>query len=483
MLSHGGLGFRHFYGFNLAMLGKYGWNLLTNHDTILSKVLKAKYYPKTGFLEATLGHNPSYVWRSIHASQVVVRRGLKWSIGDGSKINVWHFPWLRDEDNPYITSSIMAGYEGMLVSELLQPNEMQWNEALIHQLFNLIDASEILKIPVSCTRNEDVPVWRFSNNGIYSVRSAYYQLMEVITDNTHLKVEGGWMKMWKLRVPNRVKIFIWRTFCGCLPVRERLLQKGVNCEPKCPCCASVTENEWHCFFGCDAVQEVWRQMSEWETMEQHTQHAQGYVELIFTLLQELDTFEVTRRAREALDDWIRVRRQPDQINSNANDVMQQWWIKPQQGGFKCNVDAACYVAENRYSIGACVRDDAGRFVKAMTSHFVGTPEVQEGEVQGLLVTLKWLQQLQINGIEIEMNCLNVVQHLAKKIVNYTDFGSIIEKCKNVLNLIQNCKVNYVRRQANRVTQELAQVARSYASHYVFEYCPPCIEVIVMNEMH
>jgi hypothetical protein len=72
----GGMGFRHLYGFNSAMLGKQGWHLLTDQDTILSKVFKAKYYPKEGFLDAKLGHNPSYVWRSIQASQVVVKNGL-----------------------------------------------------------------------------------------------------------------------------------------------------------------------------------------------------------------------------------------------------------------------------------------------------------------------------------------------------------------------------------------------------------------------
>ncbi|MCI12813.1 putative ribonuclease H protein, partial [Trifolium medium] len=204
--EHGGLGFRHFYGFNLAMLGKKGWNLLTNHDTILSKVFKAKYYPKMGFLEATLGHNPSYVWRSIHASQVVVRRGLKWSIGDGSKINVWRVSWLKDDENPFVTSAMIASSEELCVSDLMQQNERKWNEDLIHQVFNERDAKEILKIPISCTRDEDTPIWRFSNNGTYTVRSAYYQLMEVIIDNNHLKVEGEWLKIWKLKVPNRVKI-------------------------------------------------------------------------------------------------------------------------------------------------------------------------------------------------------------------------------------------------------------------------------------
>jgi hypothetical protein len=79
-----------------------------------------------------LGHNPSYVWRSIHASHVVVRQGLKWSIGDGSKINVWHFPWLKDDDVSFVTSEMVAGYEELRVSDLMQQNERQWNEVLIH---------------------------------------------------------------------------------------------------------------------------------------------------------------------------------------------------------------------------------------------------------------------------------------------------------------------------------------------------------------
>jgi hypothetical protein len=55
----------------------------------------------------------------------VVRRGLRGRIGDFSKINVWHFPWLRDDDHPYVTSMTVEDYEGMQVSELMQSNEMK----------------------------------------------------------------------------------------------------------------------------------------------------------------------------------------------------------------------------------------------------------------------------------------------------------------------------------------------------------------------
>jgi hypothetical protein len=42
------------------MLEKKGWHLVTNQDTILAKVFKAKYYPKDGFLDAKLGHKEDY---------------------------------------------------------------------------------------------------------------------------------------------------------------------------------------------------------------------------------------------------------------------------------------------------------------------------------------------------------------------------------------------------------------------------------------
>jgi len=59
--EYGGMGFRHLFGFNLAMLGKQGWKLQTEPDTIVTRIYKAKYFPRTDFLGARLGHNPSYI--------------------------------------------------------------------------------------------------------------------------------------------------------------------------------------------------------------------------------------------------------------------------------------------------------------------------------------------------------------------------------------------------------------------------------------
>lgn len=63
--ARGGMGFRRLHAFNLAMLGKQAWKLVTQQNFVFSKLLKAKYFPIGSFMDAKLGHNPSYVWRDL----------------------------------------------------------------------------------------------------------------------------------------------------------------------------------------------------------------------------------------------------------------------------------------------------------------------------------------------------------------------------------------------------------------------------------
>ena len=58
--SKGGLGFRNLRAFNLAMLAKQAWRILTNPTSLIARVLKARYFPSGDILSATLGSNPSY---------------------------------------------------------------------------------------------------------------------------------------------------------------------------------------------------------------------------------------------------------------------------------------------------------------------------------------------------------------------------------------------------------------------------------------
>ncbi|PNX70657.1 cytochrome p450, partial [Trifolium pratense] len=124
------------------------------------------------------------------------------------------------------------------------------------------------------------------------------------------------------------------------------------------------------------------------------------------------------------------------------------WTKPPAGALKCNVDTACYIDQNFYGVGACIRDAQGRFVQAFTKKFDGKPEVAEAEAVGLLEAMRWIQNSHMPMVHIETDCLQVVHDIKTNSRNNTEFGNIIDMCRNSINLNQNCKVSYVRRQAN-----------------------------------
>lgn len=57
----GGMDFRNFRDFNVAIIGKQGWRFITNPNSLVSRLYKARYFPKCTFLEAEVGNNSSFI--------------------------------------------------------------------------------------------------------------------------------------------------------------------------------------------------------------------------------------------------------------------------------------------------------------------------------------------------------------------------------------------------------------------------------------
>lgn len=61
----GGLRFCDIEVFNFSLLGKQCWRIIQKPDSMVAKVLKAKYFVGRTFMESQLRGRHSYVWCSI----------------------------------------------------------------------------------------------------------------------------------------------------------------------------------------------------------------------------------------------------------------------------------------------------------------------------------------------------------------------------------------------------------------------------------
>ena len=89
------MGFRDIFLLNIALIGKQGWRLLQNIESLVYGVLKARYFSHTFFLNSQLRRNPSFIWHSIWEAKSSVAAGYRWKIGNGQQVRVWQDKWLH----------------------------------------------------------------------------------------------------------------------------------------------------------------------------------------------------------------------------------------------------------------------------------------------------------------------------------------------------------------------------------------------------
>ncbi|KAJ1295804.1 hypothetical protein BS78_01G250800 [Paspalum vaginatum] len=174
----------------------------------------------------------SYSWRSILEGVQLLKKGIIWRIGDGTDTYIWRDPWIpRGSTRSPITprgSSLLSR-----VSDLLDPGTGRWDEQLVRDTFWPEDVEDILTIPT----HEDVkdwPAWHFDPKGIFSVKSAYKLAVQIrdqemgrdVSSSSSLSEgpansqedEFKWHRIWQLKFPNKINMFIWRLAHNSLPV-------------------------------------------------------------------------------------------------------------------------------------------------------------------------------------------------------------------------------------------------------------------------
>jgi hypothetical protein len=73
--DEGGLGFKKMHDFNLALIAKLGWKLLSNTDCLWVKQLQRKYIKYGDFLSSPAPATASWLWKRIQKIKPIISAG------------------------------------------------------------------------------------------------------------------------------------------------------------------------------------------------------------------------------------------------------------------------------------------------------------------------------------------------------------------------------------------------------------------------
>ena len=146
------------------------------------------------------------------------------------------------------------------VAELID-GEQSWKERLILDSFTREDAEAILKIPLLKRPKEDQLIWHYDIRVKYSVKSGYQVAMRLkFPDQPCCSSQSSdlWGALWKLAMPEKIKIFLWRAINNLLLTSENLWKRRVVQEPICQICSNNVETISHALLGCKIAKKVRR---------------------------------------------------------------------------------------------------------------------------------------------------------------------------------------------------------------------------------
>ncbi|XP_019164478.1 PREDICTED: uncharacterized protein LOC109160650 [Ipomoea nil] len=483
---YGGMGFKRLHQFNLALLGKQGWRMLTCPDSLVARVFKARYYPTTSFFDAVIGGNPSYVWRSIMASQELVKSGCKRRIGNGRSTQVWSHPWLPGTQGTLVPASQSGISHNMLVSDLIDVDLCSWNIPYVQQLFDPHVASQIVQLPVNLL-HDDVWYWEGDLRGCYSVKEGYKRLGE-----THVHGSVVWNGIWRLNIPPKWKNLMWRALSNILPTLDNLIKRRVDLMNICPACGLFEESIMHIFCTCEYASRVWiaSQLPKPQINGSDFMHwaelwlggAAGYSRetqgMICGLIHELwmarnsAVWEAKLPSPQVLCRVFAARwaawsdcvadsltRQPRQLQT------------PSAQGITCCVDAGFHGPGHAAAFGFIVREN-GVFVAAMNGPMVCPYNPLMAETMAVCEALSWLKDNGYSMVKVYSDSSVLVSCLSRSSSFRSYVGFSLLSCFRLLSSMPGSQISFISRVANQAAHSLAKHVSASLSRSTWRDVPP-----------
>nr|POE63825.1 putative ribonuclease h protein [Quercus suber] len=122
-------------------------------------------------------------------------------------------------------------------------------------MFSPTTTQAILSTHIPSRPKPDKFLWIPDSKGLFSVKSTYKELLPNPPPPASSNV--NWSKLWKIRGPKRIKMFLWRVAVNALPTRENLIGHMDIPDSTCVLCNIEVESAPHLFLRCPIARAIW----------------------------------------------------------------------------------------------------------------------------------------------------------------------------------------------------------------------------------
>ena len=179
-------------------------------------------------------------------------------VGNGQSIDIWNDDWGLKQLQKQSGSRDVAR-----VDEIIDTDRGHWNLPVLNEVFTRTGVDAICANNLPNVATHDSMVWKQTPSGHLSVRSAYHLAFSLKTNQDLIGSSSKeanrwvWKKLWQMRIPNKVKIHLWRACMDALPSLQCLSHRHLISDPLCPLCQSDSETVTHALWACPHARNVW----------------------------------------------------------------------------------------------------------------------------------------------------------------------------------------------------------------------------------
>ncbi|KAJ1294370.1 hypothetical protein BS78_01G141200 [Paspalum vaginatum] len=209
---------------------------------------------------------PSFLWRILNDELDRYRSCTLVVLGNGASTSFWFDRWFHDKPLAQSFPSLFSHVQGPNVTvqfvlqhnfELhLRPRLTSAAEAELTSLLQMLEQVQLSDSPDE--RKMHLSATPFSSRCAYSM----------LVDSSSNDANG--LRVWKTRMPNKVKVFAWLFFRDRLSTWANLHKKHVQPEATCSRCGSASESWHHAFIQCPFIVDLWARLGVDLTAVQET---------------------------------------------------------------------------------------------------------------------------------------------------------------------------------------------------------------------